>query len=105
MPTATSTSNLAAGRVQIALIGCNHRTAPVELRERIAFTPEQALRAADELRLSGALEEAVVLSTCNRSEVYGVAPTLEGDAQSAMEDLLRNFHGLAPRELDGRLYR
>jgi glutamyl-tRNA reductase len=105
MPTATATSNLASGRVQIALIGCNHRTAPVELRERIAFTPEQALRAADELRLSGALEEAVVLSTCNRSEVYGVAPTLEGDAQSAMEDLLRNFHGLAPRELDGRLYR
>ena len=33
-------------RIQIALIGCNHRTAPVELRERVAFTAEQAVEAA-----------------------------------------------------------
>ncbi len=105
MPTAAASSNLATGRVQIALIGCNHRTAPVELRERIAFTPEQALRAADELRLSGALEEAVVLSTCNRSELYGVAPTGDADAQGAMVELLVNFHGLSPKDLNGRLYR
>ncbi|MGC1580137.1 MAG: hypothetical protein WA766_01570, partial [Candidatus Acidiferrales bacterium] len=70
MAIATASANLAMGRVQIALIGCNHRTAPVELRERIVFTPEQALRASDELRLSGTLEEALVLSTCNRSELY-----------------------------------
>ena len=62
----------AAGRIQVALIGCNHRTAPVELRERISFTQQQALDAADELRKQGILEEAVVLSTCNRSELYGV---------------------------------
>jgi len=105
MPTATATSNLASGRVQIALIGCNHRTAPVELRERIAFTPEQALRATDELRSSGSLEEAVVLSTCNRSELYGVAASPDGDVQSEMEKLLTDFHGLAPTELNGRLYR
>ena len=37
-------------RIQVALIGCNHRTAPVELRERIAFTSQQALQAADELK-------------------------------------------------------
>src|SRR6185437_7126194 len=48
------------------------RTAPLELRERVVFTPEQALDAADELRRKGILEEAVVLSTCNRSEFYGV---------------------------------
>ncbi len=59
-------------RIQVALIGCNHRTAPVELRERISFTQQQALDAADELRRQGILEEAVVLSTCNRSELYGV---------------------------------
>ena len=50
MPTDTASANLSMGRVQIALIGCNHRTAPLELRERIVFTPEQALRASDELR-------------------------------------------------------
>jgi len=105
MPTAIPTMNLATGRVQIALIGCNHRTAPVELRERIAFTPEQALRATDELRMTGALEEAVVLSTCNRSEVYGVAPGFGDDVQGVMEQLLTDFHGLQPAELNGRLYR
>lgn len=105
MPTATNSSKAFSGRVQIALIGCSHRTAPVELRERIAFTPDQALRAADELRLSGTLEEAVVLSTCNRSELYGVPRDADTDAQAAMESFLTNFHGIPASELDGRLFR
>lgn len=105
MPTATNSNKAFSGRVQIALIGCSHRTAPVELRERIAFTPDQALRAADELRLSGTLEEAVVLSTCNRSELYGVPRDADTDAQAAMESFLTNFHGIPASELDGRLFR
>ena len=72
MPTATKTRSTGAGRIQVVLIGCNHRTAPVEVRERISFTQKQALEAADELRRQGILDEAVVLSTCNRSELYGV---------------------------------
>ena len=92
-------------RVQIALIGCNHRTAPVEFRERIAFTPEQALRAADELRLGGVLEEVLVISTCNRSELYGVSPDSTANAQDVMENFLTGFHGLAAADLDGRMYR
>ncbi len=105
MPTATNSNKAFSGRVQIALIGCSHRTAPVELRERIAFTPDQALRAADELRLSGTLEEAVVLSTCNRSELYGVPREGDTDAQAAMESFLTNFHGIPASELNGRLFR
>ena len=105
MSTATNSNKAFSGRVQIALIGCSHRTAPVELRERIAFTPDQALRAADELRLSGTLEEAVVLSTCNRSELYGVPRDADTDAQAAMESFLTNFHGIPASELDGRLFR
>jgi glutamyl-tRNA reductase len=78
-------------RMQIALIGCNHRTAPVEFRERIAFTPEQALRAVDELRRHGIIEEALVLSTCNRSELYGVSA--EGEATpEQMESFFTSFH-------------
>jgi len=91
--------------MQIALIGCNHRSAPVEFRERVAFTPDQALRAADELRQSGVIEEAVVVSTCNRSELYGVAADAQADAASALEGFLTRFHGLHATELDGRLYR
>ena len=60
--------------MEIVLVGLNHRTAPVEVRERVSYTAEQAQRAATELRSRGILEETLVLSTCNRSEVYGVPP-------------------------------
>ena len=92
-------------RIHVALVGCNHRTAPVEFRERVAFTPEQALYAADELRRQGILEEAVVLSTCNRSELYGV-PVEPGDSiTDAMERFFISFHQLPRGEWDGHLYR
>jgi glutamyl-tRNA reductase len=101
--------NSPKSKVQVALIGCSHRTAPVELRERVAFTQPQALEAADELRRRGILEEAVVLSTCNRSELYGVPSVAEGAAggvaTEAMESFLTDFHRIARSELDGKLYR
>ena len=77
MPTLTNTKRTGAGKIDVALIGCSHHTAPVEIRERVTFSPEQAIAAAEELRKRGILEEAVVLSTCNRSELYGV-PTERG---------------------------
>jgi glutamyl-tRNA reductase len=99
MPTATNP------KIQVALIGCSHRTAPVELRERVAFTQQQALDAADELRRQGILDEAVVLSTCNRSELYGVPGPEGGIVTEAMEDFLTDFHRIARADLDGKLYR
>ncbi len=93
------------GRAAIALIGCNHRTAPVELRERVAFTPEQAVRAANELCRMGVIEEAVVVSTCNRSELYGVTSEEGESAPSVMVSYFTDFHKLSPDELNGRLYR
>jgi glutamyl-tRNA reductase len=105
MKTQTKTSGQGAVRIHVALIGCNHRTAPVELRERVSFTPEQALHAADELRKRGILEEAVVISTCNRSELYGVPGEGGATAAEAMEDFFTSFHQIPRAELDGRLYR
>jgi len=93
------------GRVAIALIGCNHRTAPVELRERVVFTPEQAVRAANELCQMGVIEEAVVVSTCNRSELYGVTSESSESAPSVMISYFTEFHKLSPDELSGRMYR
>ena len=60
--------------MEIIVIGLNHRTAPVELRERVSFTPDEARHAAEQLRSGGLLSESLVLSTCNRSELYGVSP-------------------------------
>ena len=90
---------------QLAVIGCSHRTAPLELRERVAFTPQQALHAADELRRSGILEEAVVLSTCNRSELYGVPSEATGGAAEVMEQFFASYHKISQAEMNGRLYR
>jgi glutamyl-tRNA reductase len=113
MPTLAQSESHTARRIRVSLIGCNHRTAPVELRERIVFTPEQALEAAGELRRRGILEEAVVLSTCNRSELYGVpaespaviAAADDGAAAHAMEEFFTAFHRIPRVEFDGRLYR
>jgi glutamyl-tRNA reductase len=105
MATQSKTAGQGAVRIHVTLIGCNHRTAPVELRERVSFTPEQALHAADELRKRGILEEAVVISTCNRSELYGVPGETGATAAEAMEDFFTSFHQIPRAELDGRLYR
>src|SRR3984957_4217647 len=104
MTTIANRKRSAAGRIQVALIGCNHRTASVELRERISFTQQQALEAADELRRQGILEEAVVLSTCNRSELYGVPGEMGAIATDAMEEFLTSFHRIPRSELNGRIY-
>ncbi|MGB6470653.1 MAG: glutamyl-tRNA reductase [Candidatus Acidiferrales bacterium] len=113
MPALAQSESSAARRIRVSLIGCNHRTAPVELRERIAFTPQQALDAASELRRLGILEEAVVLSTCNRSELYGVpadssdivASSGANPALQTMEEFFTDFHRIPRAEFDGRLYR
>lgn len=94
-----------AASVRVALIGCNHLTAPVELRERVAFTNEQALDAASELRRRGILEEAVVVSTCNRSELYGVPAESAAPVADQMEDFLISYHRIPRSELAGRTYR
>ena len=78
--------------MEIVLIGLNHRTASVELRERVAFSAEQAREAAEQLRSRGILEETLVLSTCNRSELYGVPRELSTDSAGAVELFLASFH-------------
>jgi glutamyl-tRNA reductase len=89
--------------MQIVLVGLSHRTAPVELRDRVAFPPEVAERAAAELRERCEMEEAVVLSTCNRSELYVVRREPLAEAAS-LERFLAEFHQLSREQLDGCLY-
>jgi glutamyl-tRNA reductase len=90
--------------MEIVIVGLNHRTAPVEVRERVSFTAEQARRAADELRARGILEETLVLSTCNRSEVYGVPPESARDSLKAVASFLSEFHSVGAELLISSLY-
>ena len=90
--------------MEIVLVGLNHRTAPVEVRERVSFTVEQARRASEELRSKGILEETLVLSTCNRSEVYGVPPESSHECASGLSAFLSEFHSVRMDVLNGSLY-
>jgi len=91
--------------MELALIGISHRTASIALRERVTFRVEQACEAADQLRARGILKEAVILSTCNRTEVYGVARERSGDALQAIERFIASYHQLAPAEMAAAVYR
>lgn len=94
----------ATNGMEIVLVGLNHRTAPVEVRERVSFTSEQARRAAEELRTRGILEETLVLSTCNRSEVYGVPPESSRECAPGLSSFLSEFHSVRPDVLGSSLY-
>lgn len=90
--------------MEIVLVGLNHRSAPVEVREKVSFTAEQARQAAEELRSQGILHETLVLSTCNRSEVYGVPPESLRESAEALSHYLSSFHSVRLDLLTPSLY-
>jgi glutamyl-tRNA reductase len=56
----------------LILVGISHNTAPIEVRERVALRPHESLKELARLRDDGVIREGIVLSTCNRTEVYAV---------------------------------
>ncbi|WP_270179480.1 glutamyl-tRNA reductase [Alkalihalobacillus sp. CinArs1] len=62
--------------MHILVVGLNHKTAPVEIREKLSFQEETLPEALNKLRHSKSILEAVILSTCNRTELYVVADQL-----------------------------
>ena len=65
--------------MQLNLVGCSHHNASIDIRERLAFTGDQVTDALGKLRIRFPQAEAVLLSTCNRVELY----TAAADAESA----------------------
>ena len=83
--------------MSLTILGINHRTAPVSVREKVAFGPEQLPRALREtLELPG-VREALIVSTCNRTELYCA---VEDDGDKQIHDWLVGFHGLQNEALD-----
>ncbi|MBN3159593.1 glutamyl-tRNA reductase [Pectobacterium brasiliense] len=84
-------------------LGINHKTAPVSLRERVVFSPDKLGVALDSLLQQPLVQGGVVLSTCNRTELY-----LSVDEQeNQREQLIRwlcEYHQLRPEEVNGSLY-
>ncbi|MBI2911858.1 MAG: glutamyl-tRNA reductase [Chloroflexi bacterium] len=87
--------------MEVIVVGLSHRTAPVEVRERVAVTPGTLPRALGRLREHVA--EGLILSTCNRTEVYGVVEEPAAGRQ-ALEDFMGNQWGERPQELAPYLY-
>ncbi len=88
---------------ELLVIGISHKTAPVAMRERLAMTEREAERFVHELVSKAEVREAVVISTCNRTEVYLVVC----DAVQAESDLLGKLAkraGIRPTELVDVVY-
>ena len=89
--------------MNVVILGCRYRTAPVGVRERLAFTDEQVGRALDRLSACPG-REAVLLSTCNRVELYLGDPGEGKEAGQELTDFLADFHGLPADEIRPHLY-
>ena len=88
--------------MSLLAIGLNHRTAPVSVRERVAFAPERTRTALRDLLARGGAREAAILSTCNRTELYCGLNDLD-DRQ--VVEWLGDYHLLRATELQPYLYR
>ncbi len=86
----------------IVVVGLNHETAPVAVREALAFPKERLPEALARVREAAGLGEAVILSTCNRVEVYGRSMESSGDAVAAF---LARYHSRDLEDIAPHLYR
>ena len=75
--------------LDIILLGINHKTAPVELREQLAVSKEEAAELLEVFKKTASIREVVLLSTCNRVEVIMVASDTSEAVESAREHLSR----------------
>src|SRR4051794_778934 len=89
--------------MSIVVIGVNHRTGPLELLERLAIPAANQAKALAGLKARESIREAVVLSTCNRTEVYAVAELFHG-AYADIRDFFCDVAGLDPNDLQSHLY-
>ena len=80
--------------MQLFALGINHHTAPLSVREQVAFDPSRMGQALHDLLRAKSVREAAILSTCNRTELYCAAEHPQGAA-----DWLAEYHSLAPQKI------
>ncbi len=95
--------------MSIITLGLNHKTAPVDIRERLAFSPDHLANAVKSLSSLKSIKEAAILSTCNRTELYCTTESeIEGElTQQAIDQVvewLSQFHGLKSSDINSHLY-
>ena len=86
----------------IVVVGLSHETAPVAVREALAFPKQDLGEALERVRKDAGLDEAMILSTCNRVEIYG---RCQASSTQAVAGFLARYHGREPEEIEKHLYR
>ncbi|WP_133470370.1 glutamyl-tRNA reductase [Paraglaciecola marina] len=81
--------------------GINHKTAPIELREKIAFSPDAIVQALASLGVQTGAAESVIVSTCNRTEIYA---QLDQPNKSFISTWLAKFHAVNQLDVDNNSY-
>ena len=89
--------------MSLVVVGCNHRSTPLDLLERMTVAPADLPKALHDLALAEHLSEAVLLSTCNRTEVYAYAERFHG-GYADIRELLARHSGLPPETVADELY-
>jgi glutamyl-tRNA reductase len=87
--------------MKLLALGLNHKTAPVEVRERLTFGPDIIAGALRDLTGRDGVREAVVLSTCNRTEVYCA---IDDGGEDTVRGWVGGFHGISPERVNPYLY-
>lgn len=93
--------------MSLLALGINHKTAPVKIREQLSFAPDTIPDALKDLTAQDAVNEAVILSTCNRTELYCQLNCDNADSKEATEALiiwLKKHHGLDDTDISKYLY-
>ncbi len=87
--------------MSLLVLGINHNTASVELREKIAFSPDKMTQALSDIANNSSINGGVILSTCNRTEIYC---DVKNAGKGQIIDWLTGFHGIQSTELMSSLY-
>lgn len=91
--------------MKLQMVGCSHHNSNVSVREKLAFSPEQAVRALGSLRQRFPETESVLLSTCNRVELYFAAESPQVcPSHRDVVHFLAEFHGLEPADVFDNLF-
>ena len=86
------------------VVGTNHKYSPIELREKISFSKKRIRNALNFLKETSTLKGAIILSTCNRVEVYSAAKDAETGIKE-IEDFISRYHEINKQKLYPYLYR
>lgn len=82
--------------MKIFVAGLSYKTTPVEVREKLAVHRSRLQCSGCRLKLRGGLDEVVLLSTCNRVEIYGVSPWIHGRVQQLFQELTNSDFDFTP---------